>query len=91
MYEFVCPEYSPNYVGKTEKTLFERNVEHTWSDKDSFVNIHINECNGVQHIFNIAKLVSSLFSDSIVDNLQDPRTSRIHLVQMNTIIIDRST
>ena len=74
-----CPEYSANYVGKTEKTLFGRNVEHTSSDKDSFVNIHINECNGVQHIFNIANLASSLFSDSIVDNIPDPRTLRITL------------
>ena len=49
VYEFVCPEYNANYIGKTEKTLCEGNVEHTWSDKDSFVNINISECNGVQH------------------------------------------
>ena len=27
LYEFVCPGCSANYVGKTERTLFERNVE----------------------------------------------------------------
>ena len=58
------------------------------SDKDSVVNIHLNECNGVQHMFNIAKLTPSLFSDSIADDVQDPRTSRINLVQMNTRITD---
>ena len=28
VYEFACPGCSANYVGKTERTLFERNVEH---------------------------------------------------------------
>ena len=88
MYEFVCPGCSANYVGKTKITLFERNVEHAWNDKDSLVNIHLNECNGVQHMFNIAKLTPSLFSDSLADDVQDPRTSRINLVQMNTRIIN---
>ena len=40
----------------------------------SVVNIHLNECNGVQHVFNIAKLTPSLFFDSIVDDVNDPRT-----------------
>ena len=84
MYEFVCPGCSPNYVGKTERTLFERNVEHAWNDKDSVVNIHLNECNGVQHM-----LTPLLFSDRIIHGVQDPRTSRINLVQINTRIIDR--
>ena len=84
------PDLRADYVGRTERTLFERNVEHAWNDKDSVVNIHLNECNGVQHMFNIAILSPpSLFSDSIVDDIQDPRTSRINLVQMNTRIIDR--
>ena len=39
-------------------------------------------------MFNITKLTPSLFSDSIVDNVQDLRTSRIDLVQMNPRIID---
>ena len=65
-----------NYIRKTERTLLERNVEHAWSDKDSVVNIHLIECNGVQHMFSIAKLTPSLFSDSIVDDVQD--------VQFNT-------
>ena len=76
MYELACPGCSANYVGKTERTLFERNVEHAWNDKDSVVNIHLNECNGVQHVFNITTLTPSLFSDSIVDDVQDLRTSR---------------
>ena len=40
-------------------------------------------------MFNIAKLISSLFSDSIIDDVQETITSRINLVQANTRIIDR--
>ena len=39
-------------------------------------------------MFNIAKLAPLLFFDSIVDDVQDPRTSRINLAQMNIRIID---
>ena len=88
MYEFVCSGCSANYVGTTERTLFERNVEHAWNDKDSVVNIHLNECNDVQYMFNIAKLTPSLFFDSTVDDVQDPRMYHINLLQMNTRIID---
>ena len=34
-------------LGKLRETLLERNLEHAWSDKDSVVNIHCNECSGV--------------------------------------------
>ena len=40
------------------------------------------------NMFNFAKLTPALFSDSIVDGVQDPKTSRINLVQINTRIID---
>ena len=49
--------------------------------------IHLN---GVQYMFNIDKLTQSLFSDSIDYGVQDPRTSYINLVQMNTRIIERN-
>ena len=78
---------SANYVGENDKTLFERNVEHAWNDKDIVVNIHFNECNGIQHMFNIAKLALSLLSDSTVDDVQDPRSSCINLKQMNSRLI----
>ena len=89
VYEFACPGCSANYVGKTERTLFERNVEHAQNNKDRVANIHLNECNGIQHMFNTTKLAPSLFSYSITDDVQDLRTSRINLVQMNIRIIDR--
>ena len=84
----MCPGSSANNVGKTERTLFE-NVERACNDKDNVVNIHLSECIGVQHMFNIAKLAPSLFSGSIVDDEQDGRTLRINLVQMNARITGR--
>ena len=44
--------------------------------------------NGAHHMSNISKLTQSLSSDSIVDGIQDPRTSHINSVQMNKRIID---
>ena len=35
VYEFICPWWSANYVGKTERILFQRDIEHAWGDKDS--------------------------------------------------------
>ena len=39
-------------------------------------------------MFDIAKLTPSLFSYSTIDDVQDPRTSCINLVQMITRTID---
>ena len=32
VYEFTCTGCGANYMGKTERTLYERSVEHAWSD-----------------------------------------------------------
>lgn len=50
-----------------ERTLFERNVEYSWSDKGSVVDKHCNGYNGDQDMFNIAKY-------SITGEVQDPRS-----------------
>ena len=84
----MCPGCSANYVGKTERTLYEINVGDAWNVNDSVFNVHLKQCKGVQHMLIIDKLTLPLFSDSIVDDAHDPRTSRINLVQMNTRIID---
>ena len=90
VYEFKCPGCDANYIGKTERTLFERSEEHAWKDKNSVVFNHLNDCHGVQHIFNMNRIAPSLFSDiDNVDDAQDIRASYINLVQHNTRIIDR--
>ena len=30
--------------------------KYTWNDRNSIVDIHLNECNGVQYVFNIVIL-----------------------------------
>ena len=89
---FSCPGCGANYIGKTEGTLYERTVEHAWTDNNSAVYKHLDDCTGVQHLFDIASLHSSLFTSSApIQNSDkfDLRTTRINLVQDNTEIIDR--
>ena len=61
VYELICSGCNANYVGKTERTLHERCAEHAWDDKDSVVFSHLNECIGVQHVFEIGKLTRTFF------------------------------
>ena len=87
-YEFICPGCNDNYVGKTERTLHERCVEHACNDKDSIVFNHLDECIGVQHMFEIVKLIPSLLTNNIIDDEFNLRSSHVNLSQMNTRIID---
>ena len=69
VYEFTCPGCGANYVGKTERTLYERCVEHAWSDQNSVVKDHCNQCLEVQYQLNITSLGPALFSnDSNIRN-----------------------
>ena len=52
VYHFKCPGCCASYVGKTERTLHERCIEHGWKDKNSAILTHINDCDGVKHIKN---------------------------------------
>ena len=89
VYKFMCPSCGANYVGKTERTLHERCVEHAWSDQNSVVKNHLDQCDEVQYLLNIISLGQALFSnDSNIRNA-DNRNSRINLVIDNTNIIDR--
>ena len=92
VYNFSCRGCGANYIGKTERTLYERTVEHAWTDNNSAVYKHLNDCTGVQHLFDIASLHSSLLTSlAPIQNSGkfDLRTARINLVQDNIEIIDR--
>ena len=56
VYKFVCPGCGASYIGKTERTLFERTAEHGWSDKNSAVKIHLDSCDGVGFLHGILSL-----------------------------------
>ena len=89
---FSCPCCGANYIGKTERTLYERKVEHAWTDNNSAVYKHFDDCTGVQHLLVIASLYSSLLtSSSPIQNSEkfELKTADINLVQNNTKIIDR--
>ena len=91
VYDFSCIGCATNYIGKTERTLYERTVEHVWTDNNSAVYKHLDNCTGAQHLFDIVSLHSSLFlSSAPIQNSDkfDLRTC-INLVQDNTEIIDK--
>ena len=92
VYDFSCSNCGANYIGKTERTLYDRTVEHAWTDNNSAVNKNPNGCTGVQYWFDIASLHSQLFaSSSPIQNSDkfDLGTSHIILVLNTTKIIDR--
>ena len=85
VYHFICPGCCASYVGKTQRTLHERCIEHAWSDKDSAVRAHINECDGIKHIKNLMFLNTSVDGDVTTP---DHRDININIVKNNVRIID---
>ena len=60
--------------------LHERTVEHIWAEKDSAIYKHLGDCSGVQNLFGIASLHSSLPLSSFPlnnDEVADLRSTRI--------------
>ena len=88
VYEFTCPGCGANYVEETEATLNERCVEHAWSDQNSIVKNHLDQCVKVQYLLNIASLGPPLFSNNNNIGSADNRNSCISLVIDNANIID---
>ena len=87
VYRFNCPGCAASYIGKTERTLHVRYIEHAWTDKSSAIYTHINECEGVRHINNIMFLDDSLNSDVSISE-KDESDRNVNIVQSNTRIID---
>ena len=89
VYEFTSPGCGANYLGKTKRIFYERCVEHAWSDQNSIVKNHLDQCAEVQHLLDITSLVPALFSYDNNIGSTDNRNSCINLVIDNTKIIDR--
>ena len=73
VYEFLCPGCSANYTVKTERTLFERNIEHLWNNKDSTKMLLTSILMNVM-IFSICPILpnySIIIFDSTVDDIHD--------------------
>ena len=56
VYKFCCPGCSKSYIGKTERTFFERINEHAFKDKNSVVYNHVNNCDGVKYLVDLLNI-----------------------------------
>ena len=80
VYQFSCLGCESSYIGKTERTLFERTKEHVIR-ADSAIKGQLNNCLNMEHLFSINNFM-----------LNDVNTHefRLNLVRQNTGIIDQS-
>jgi hypothetical protein len=56
VYEVCCPGCGASYVGKTERTIRERSIEHAWSDAESPMRNHLKTCTHFQHLYGILSI-----------------------------------
>ena len=80
VYQSSCPGCESSYIGKTERTLFERTKEHVIR-ADSAIKGHFDNCLNVKHLFSINNLTL---------NDVNKHEFRLNLVRQNTRIIDES-
>ena len=81
VYRFSCPGCSATYIGKTERNLQERCIEHA-TRKDSVIFDHLRECAQLNY------LRAMLLFDINNITREDQRLYYINLVKDNTKIID---
>ena len=81
IYHYSCPGCESSYIGKTERTLFERTKEHV-TRTDSTIKGHFDNCSNVEHLFSINNLM-----------LSDVNTHEftLNVVRQNTRIINHIT
>ena len=93
VYKISCPGCGSSYIGKTDRTLFERISEHAWTDKSSIVRQHLDECDEFNYILAISNINEDAFHDVIHDNDNDDQLQkkefRKELTRQNTRILDR--
>ena len=56
VYQYTCPGCAKSYVGKTENTLFNRTKQHGWSQKDSAVCKHFDECSAWKEVVDLFQI-----------------------------------
>ena len=70
-----------SYIGKTESTLFNRTKEHGWSDKQTAVNRHFQQCSSWKEIVGFFKTDGGEV---------DPMQFQINAVRENTQILQKT-
>ena len=85
-YNFCCTGCSKNYIGKTERTFFERINKHAFKDKSSVVYKRISNCDGVKY------LVDLLSIDQVQTERDkfDKKIYSVATVKENISIIDKA-
>ena len=78
IYQFSCPGCESSYIGKTERTLFERTKEHV-TLANSAIKGHLDNSLNVEHLFSINNLILNEFNT---------HEFRLNLARQNTRIID---
>ena len=56
VYQVCCPGCNATYIGKTERTLRERTIEHAWSDVESPMRNHLKSCQHFRHLFDMLSI-----------------------------------
>ena len=80
VYQFSCPGFESFYIGKTERTLFERTKKHV-TRADSAIKGHLDNCLNMEHLF---------FINNLILNGVNTHEFRLNPVRQNTRIIDES-
>ena len=88
VYEVKCPGCHEKYVGKADRTLFERTKEHAWTDKDSTLCQHLQKCQYFHDMFGILSLSNNLFNDDLCANEPSLREFSINSLGKNVKILD---
>ena len=64
-----------SYVGKTERTLFQRTKEHGEGRIDSAIHKHMGKCDNYQFINNLQTLGTNITTDDIAYNVNNVRNN----------------
>ena len=90
VYEVCCPGCGANYIGKTERTIRERTIEHAWSDAESPMRNHLRKCSHFRHLFGMLSISDDLFDERYPGEEEDmsPRNFAIQSIQDGVKILD---
>ena len=75
VYEVCFPGCGENYIGKTERTMRERSVEHAWSDPESPMRNHLKSCPHFNHMYGLL----TIFDETPV--AEEPKNRRNFTIQ----------
>ena len=79
VYQFNCTGFNNSFIGKTERNLCTRTEEHAFSDNESAIYEHINNCSYYDYIENLLRFNNDSFDKALFS---------IDSVQSNTKVID---